>query len=147
MSGPTKGMVAGQPIKTGEMSKEYDQGFDATFGERKRVRGRFVWDDQRKEMVEVGSEWQPSDRPGPVRKSEEEIYGKVTATDGTDLSTKRRHREYMQANGLTMADDYKGESWSKAKAEREAYRNGTSEKLKKANERAVVEAWNRLRKP
>lgn len=50
------------------------------------------------------------------RKSEEEVYGHITATDGTDLSTKRRHREYMHEHNLTIANDFSG-TWDKAAKE------------------------------
>ncbi len=69
------------------------------------------------EAFNVSEDFVGERRDGNHR-SEEEVYGKVQATDGTDLSTRRRHREYMARNGLTIADDYKGE-WEKAAKVRE----------------------------
>lgn len=51
-------------------------------------------------------------------------YDGLVATDGTDISTRTKHREYMKRNGLTMADDFKG-TWAKEQKEREALRTGT----------------------
>lgn len=68
------------------------------------------------EPIEVSEGYEPEVRTGG-HKSEEEVYGKLVATDGTDISTRRRHREYMQRNGLTVSEDYK-EAWQKARAER-----------------------------
>lgn len=50
-------------------------------------------------------------------------YDGLTATDGTDISTRSKHRAYMKANNLAMADDYK-EAWAKAQEQRDAYRQG-----------------------
>ena len=128
MSGPTKGSVAGQPIQTGTVTKEYEDGFERTFGERKAVRGRFLYTSGGKALeapVRVDDEWTQPDT-GPSHKSEEEVYGKVTATDGTDLSTRKRHAEYMKRNNLTIDADFK-ESWARAAKERDAVLSGTHE--------------------
>lgn len=53
-------------------------------------------------------------------------YEGLQAPDGTDIGSRTKHREYMRRNGLTMADDFKGE-WSKAAAERELRREGKHE--------------------
>jgi hypothetical protein len=44
-------------------------------------------------------------------------YDGLRATDGTDISTRSKHREYMRANNLTTADDYT-QTWAKAEAQR-----------------------------
>jgi hypothetical protein len=87
------------------------------------------------EPIEVTEDWSQPDS-GMSRKSEEEVYGRVTATDGTDLSTRRRHREYMRANNLTIADDFKGE-WERAAKERADYLQG------KGDRKAIREAVGR----
>jgi len=48
-------------------------------------------------------------------------YDGLRATDGTDISTRTKHREYMKANGLTTVDDFKGQ-WAKQKQARDEYR-------------------------
>lgn len=53
-------------------------------------------------------------------------YEGMRALDGTDISSRTKHREYMKRNGLTTADDFK-ETWSKAQAERELRRMGKAE--------------------
>lgn len=45
-------------------------------------------------------------------------YDGIRATDGTDISTRAKHRAYMRANNLAMADDFK-ETWKAATKERE----------------------------
>lgn len=67
-------------------------------------------------LVEVGGEYRTELR-NEGKRSEEEIYGHSVATDGTPLDTRRKHREYMERNGLTVASDYTN-TWEKARAER-----------------------------
>lgn len=50
-------------------------------------------------------------------------YDGTRASDGTDISSRTKHREYMKRNGLATADDFK-ETWSKAEKERAAIRAG-----------------------
>jgi hypothetical protein len=50
-------------------------------------------------------------------------YDGLRAPDGTDISTRTKHREYMKRTGLTTADDF-SVTWQKQRAEREAYYKG-----------------------
>lgn len=49
----------------------------------------------------------------------ERHYDGLRAQDGTDISTRAKHREYMRANNLTTADDF-AQTWAKAAEQREA---------------------------
>ena len=55
------------------------------------------------------------------------FYENTAATDGVDIGSRKRHREYMKQRGLAMADDFKGE-WATAAKEREAIRKGTNDR-------------------
>lgn len=48
-------------------------------------------------------------------------YDGLRATDGTDISSRSKHREYMKSHGYTTADDFTGQ-WSAELKEREARR-------------------------
>lgn len=50
-------------------------------------------------------------------------YDGLQATDGTDISTRTKHREYMKRNGLTMSSDFTNE-WAAAARKREEFRSG-----------------------
>lgn len=50
-------------------------------------------------------------------------YIGLKATDGTDISSRSKQREYMKRHGLTTADDFK-DVWAKAQKDRDAYRQG-----------------------
>lgn len=46
-------------------------------------------------------------------------YDGLRATDGTDISTRAKHRDYMKSKGLTTVDDF-STTWKKQATEREA---------------------------
>jgi hypothetical protein len=72
------------------------------------------------------------------------FYENTAATDGTDIGSRRKHREYMKRNGLAMADDFKKE-WSSAERERRAIQTGEVDR--KARREAVERAIYQLHKP
>jgi hypothetical protein len=50
-------------------------------------------------------------------------YDGLTTTDGVDISSRTKHREFMKRHGLATYDDFKGE-FDKREADRSAYRTG-----------------------
>jgi len=52
-------------------------------------------------------------------------YDGLAATDGTPINSRTKHREYMKANGLTTADDFKN-TWAESRKQRDAYFTGQS---------------------
>jgi hypothetical protein len=50
-------------------------------------------------------------------------YDGLQATDGTDISSRAKHKAYMKKNGLTIADDFK-ETWAKAEEKRADFYQG-----------------------
>ena len=50
-------------------------------------------------------------------------YEGLRATDGTDISSRAKHREYMKTHGLTTMDDFKDE-WKKAAEKRADFFQG-----------------------
>lgn len=53
-------------------------------------------------------------------------YDGLRASDGTDISSRSKHREYMRAKGLTTIDDFT-ETFKRKEEERAALRSGTFE--------------------
>ena len=70
------------------------------------------------EPVEVGEGFvQPdSERSGSLFMVDRFMEGD-RATDGTDIGSRTKRRDYMRANGLADAGDFK-EHWAKAEAQR-----------------------------
>lgn len=122
-----RGMVAGQPIVTQAQSKEFDEGFDRIFGkERKPVeKGRFVYSQEAGQVVKVGSGWTDAEQRA-LTATEGITYRNARATDGTDISSRTKHRNYLKANNLSMASDFK-EHWKKAEQHREAVQSGNAD--------------------
>ena len=86
------------------------------------MRRRFVWDRELKELVEVSVDYvQPTRQDGSLWNDRH--YEGLVATDGTDISSRAKHREYMKRNNLTTIDDFKGE-WSKSRQARDNYYTG-----------------------
>lgn len=71
------------------------------------------------ELIEVTDDFVAPSRADSALWGDRHYEGMV-ADDGTDISSRTKHREYMKAKGLTTVDDFK-ESWAKAKEARERY--------------------------
>jgi len=88
------------------------------------TRRRYIWDDEVKDLVEIT----PGHDPGRKKDAANHLgslwgdrhYDGLRATDGADISTRKKHRDYMRKMGLTTADDFRSQ-WDKAKREREHY--------------------------
>jgi hypothetical protein len=76
------------------------------------------------EVYEKGTE-PPSEMAMHNALAGDRHYDGLRATDGSDISTRSKHREYMKKHGVTTMDDYKS-TWGKTVAERESYRQGKS---------------------
>lgn len=107
------------------------------------MKRRYRYSLETKQMVEVGAEWTDAERRAQTP-TEELTYGHLTATDGTPLDTRRKHREYLEHHGLALADDYK-ETWEKASQRRKDFYAGrhAHEGLKEAIGRAVEQVRSR----
>lgn len=79
------------------------------------------------ELIEItNQDHAPDRRRGDSALWGDSSYDGLRATDGTDISSRTKHREYMRTHGLTTADDFQG-SWDRAKQAREQYmQNGGS---------------------
>lgn len=64
--------------------------------------------------------------------------GLRSPVNGADISTRRRHRQHMKDNGLTMYSDYQS-TWEKSGARRAAVKSGHFDQ--KERREAVEKAW------
>lgn len=82
------------------------------------TRRRYIYDPTTKEMVEITQGAQPEARADAGALWGDRHYDGMRATDGTDISSRSKHRAYMKANNLTTADDFT-QSWDKAREQRD----------------------------
>ena len=82
------------------------------------TRRRYVYDPATKEMVEITQTTELPSRIDSGALWGDRHYEGLRATDGTDISSRTKHRQYMKNNNLTTMDDFTN-SWAKAKEQRE----------------------------
>ena len=68
-------------------------------------------------------------------------YDGLVATDGTNISTRSKHREYMKQNNLALDSDFSN-TWKEAQKKREALRTGNfnDKHLRETVKEAVAKA-------
>lgn len=94
------------------------------------------------ELIEITDDYEVPSRVDSGALWGDRSYDGLRAPDGTDISTRTKHREYMKAKGLTTTDDYK-ETWAKAKESRERYMQQGGSFDRSAIERAIYTLQNR----
>lgn len=111
------------------------------------TRRRYIQDPVTFELIEV-----TPDYVAPARESAKNVgalwndrhYDGVKATDGTDISTRAKHREYMKRNNLTTTDDFK-QTWAQAQKARENYFTQGGSISRSDVERAMFNVANKRR--
>lgn len=78
-------------------------------------RTRYRYDEQQKKCVEITEDWQPTPRFEIMAGG---CYDGQRAQDGTDISSRQKHHDWMRQNNLADTSDFT-ESWAKAKRERD----------------------------
>jgi len=72
------------------------------------------------DLIEVPLDYEPEPRRHDGLLYNDRGYDGLRATDGSDISSRTKHRRYMRANGLTTMDDFK-ESWAASRRARDEY--------------------------
>jgi hypothetical protein len=72
-------------------------------------------------------------------------YEGLRASDGTDIGSRKKHRDYMKRTGLTTADDFK-QTWAKKAEERERgiFQNPTQQRERIEALKHAIEQHRRL---
>lgn len=112
------------------------------------MRRKYRYDPESGEMIEVGAATPPPAKKGALNHMgglwSDRHYDGMRATDGADISSRRKHREYMKRHGLTTADDFK-ETWARAQREREHYMQHGGSVRKEDIRRAIDQVMQRRR--
>lgn len=74
------------------------------------------------EPIEVSDDFTGAERRAPTT-TEGLVHGNAVAQDGTDISSRKKRREYMRREGVADHGDFT-ETLTKAKAQREAFYRG-----------------------
>lgn len=106
------------------------------------TRRRYVQDPMTGELIEITADYQPTLRNDSGALWGDSSYDGLRATDGTDISSRTKQRQYMKANNLTTVDDFK-DSWARAKEQRERYFKQGGSFDRSAIERAIHQLQNR----
>lgn len=98
---------------------------------------RWIQDPKTLKLIEVlpGEDFILSLHPDSGALWGDRQYVGLRATDGTDISSRTKHREYMRSNGLTTVDDFT-EEWKRSTSQREAYFRGEDKERRSDVERA-----------
>lgn len=85
------------------------------------ARRTFRYNKELGEMVEIipGQDFESSQRNDGLLWGDRHYEG-MQATDGSDISSRSKHREYMKQHNLTTVDDFKN-TWADNAKKREAY--------------------------
>lgn len=103
------------------------------------TRKRYRYDPESGEMIEIGADLPKRSASSTGALWNDRHYHGLRTTDGVDISSRRKHREYMRRTGLTTADDFQTD-WARAKQSRERYmREGGS-----VRKNDIVEAIQQL---
>lgn len=106
------------------------------------TRRRYIQDRHTGELIEVTADYQAPMRNDAGALWGDRHYDGARATDGTDISTRSKHREYMKANNVTTADDFK-DTWAKAREQRERFYTQGGTFSRRDVERAIHQLQNR----
>lgn len=106
------------------------------------TRRRWIQDRKTGELIEVTADYIPEMRTDSGALWGDQSYQGMRAPDGTDISTRTKHREYMKANNLTTMDDFK-DTWAQAKVSREKYMTEGGSFKRADIERAIYKLQNR----
>ena len=118
-----RGMVVGEDIVSQANTEEFERGYERTFGaDRKPQRGRYVWDEAQGRLVNA-DEYTPPPSALSAPVMVDRFMEGVCTTEGIDIGSRRKRREYMKTNNLADADDFKG-VWKKAQEDRLRRRAG-----------------------
>jgi hypothetical protein len=107
------------------------------------TRRRYRWNEETRELEELGADYEPAPRRAQTP-TEQLVYGGLQATDGADISSRKKHREYMRRNGLTTADDFK-QTWENAAKERAKFYQGDFDTRERRE--TIARIWDQKYKP
>jgi len=125
----------GRSAQRYEVTDGFRAQHEAVFGESKPQRGRWIWDRERRALVPASEYRAPeaADTFGRVAVVTDLYMDGTRATDGTDIGSRRKRRDYMRQNGLADASDYAG-VWARAEQDRARFLSGGGDGTRRLEE-------------
>lgn len=112
-----RGMAVGEAVVSQASTDEYRANHDRALGEKPSgVRGRWIWDEARKELVRA-EDYRPPPRAVDAPIIADRIHEGTYFDDGErvrDIGSRRKRREFLRETGLAEASDYSSDYRSKA---------------------------------
>jgi hypothetical protein len=108
-------------IKTRPQSKEWDEGYTRTFGDRRPTRGRWVWDAAAGKLVPADEYVRPesTDAKNAPIMVDRFYEGTISPIDGSDIGSRAKHKEHMRIHGVASRTDFSPEFRERVKKERD----------------------------
>lgn len=106
------------------------------------MRKTYHYDPETKEMVE-GPSPRRGESSGDGWRFSDRNYDGLRAPDGTDISSRKKHRDYMRKNNLTTIDDFK-DQWKQEAKKREDFFSGNWDR--EGRKRDIAYAFEKSRK-
>lgn len=136
-----RGTANNEPVVSQANTAEFEASYDRIFGDRPPARGRWVWDEARGKLVPA-AEYIPPEVALTAPIMVDRYMEGTIATDGTDIGSRRKRRDYMREHNLADYDDFK--TCRQKGEERRAKIRGGGEFDRKARHEAVVEAYREI---
>lgn len=108
------------------------------------ARTRYRYDETLKALVEISDDWTDAETRAPVI-TEGIAYDGARGPNGEDLSSRKRHREFVRASGLAVASDYSAETLQK-NAERRTSREPERRELRETVGRTLCQLQTQRRR-
>lgn len=106
------------------------------------TRRRWIQDRKTGELIEVSADYTAPMQADAGALWGDRYYDGLQASDGTDISSRSKQRDYMRINNLTTADDYKS-SWEQSREKRDRLFTEGGTFSKRDIERAITQLQNR----
>jgi hypothetical protein len=134
-----RGTVVNEPIVSQANTEDFREGYERTFGDRKPQRGRWVWDEAQGRLVPA-DEYRAPERAVDAPILAGRFYENTCATDGSDIGSRTKHRQYMRDRGLASADDFSPSYY-------ERIRKQTQEQHRKERRETIARRLYEIDKP
>jgi len=103
------------------------------------TRRRFIQDRVTLEFHEVTADHEPDSARTDSALWGDRHYDGLRTTDGADISSRSKHRDYMKRTGLTTVDDYGGGHWQRHAEQRERIARGVDPNRKHDIARVIAQ--------